>query len=53
VLGWWKIHDPRYPMVARIARDVLAVPVSMVTSVAFILVGYRVLMITKTNELYT
>jgi len=32
VLGWWKIHGPRYPVVARMARDVLAVPVSTVAS---------------------
>jgi len=32
VLGWWKVHGPRYPVVARMARDVLAVPVSTVAS---------------------
>jgi len=24
VLGWWKVHGPQYPMIARMARDVLA-----------------------------
>lgn len=32
VLGWWKIHGPRYPMVARMVHDVLVVPVSTVVS---------------------
>jgi len=32
VLGLWKIHGPRYHMVAQMARDVLAVPVSTVAS---------------------
>ena len=32
VLGWWKVHGPRYPVVARMARDILAVPVSTVAS---------------------
>jgi len=32
VLGWWKIHGPQYPVVARMACDVLAVPVSTVAS---------------------
>ena len=31
VLGWWKIHGPRYPMVARMACDVLVVSASTVT----------------------
>jgi len=30
VLGWWKVHDPRYPVAARIARDVLTEPVFIV-----------------------
>ena len=32
VLGWWKVHGPRYPVVAHIAHDVLAVPASTVTN---------------------
>jgi len=32
VLGWWKVHDSRYPIVARMTRDVLAVLVSTVAS---------------------
>jgi len=32
VLGWWKLHGPRYPLVARMARDVLVLPNSTVAS---------------------
>ena len=43
VLGWWKIHGPRYPVVARMARDVLAVPVSTVASESASSAGGRTL----------
>jgi hypothetical protein len=32
ILDWWKIHTSDYPILAEIARDVLAIPIS---SVAF------------------
>lgn len=32
VLGWWKMNAPKYPILAEIARDVLAVPISTVAS---------------------
>ena len=32
VLTWWKVHRPRYPVVARMPHDVLAIPVSTVAS---------------------
>jgi len=32
VLAWWKVYGPRYHVVARIARDVLVVPVSTLAS---------------------
>jgi len=43
VLGWWKIHDPRYPVVAQMARDVLVVPVSTVASESAFSTGGRTL----------
>ena len=43
MLGWWKIHGPRYPVVARMARDVLAVPVSTVASESAFSAGGRTL----------
>ena len=30
VLTWWKVHGARYPVVAHMAHDVLAVPASTV-----------------------
>ena len=32
VLGWWKDNSSRYPMLSKVAKDVLAVPVSTVAS---------------------
>ncbi|KAJ3686466.1 hypothetical protein LUZ61_015630 [Rhynchospora tenuis] len=32
ILAWWKVKSPKYPTLARITRDVLAVPVSTVAS---------------------
>ena len=43
VLGWWKVHGPRYAVVARMARDVLAVPVSTVASESAFSAGGRTL----------
>jgi len=28
ILKWWKVHSSEYPMVARMARDALAMPTS-------------------------
>jgi len=43
VLGWWKVHGPRYPVVARMARDVSVVPVLMVASELAFSTGGRTL----------
>lgn len=43
VLNWWKLNSSRFPIVANIARDVLAIPVSTVTSESVFSVGGRVL----------
>lgn len=32
LLGWWKINSIKYPVLSRMARDVLAAPVSTVAS---------------------
>jgi hypothetical protein len=32
ILSWWRAASPRYPILSRIARDYLPVPVSIVTS---------------------
>ena len=43
VLGWWKVHGPRYPVVAHMASDVLAVPASTVASESAFSTGGRTL----------
>ncbi|XP_052483904.1 zinc finger BED domain-containing protein RICESLEEPER 3-like [Gossypium raimondii] len=32
ILLWWKVNSPRFPTLSKIARDVLAIPVSTVAS---------------------
>jgi hypothetical protein len=32
ILAWWRINGPKYPILSRMARDVLSVPVSTVAS---------------------
>ncbi|KAL0319799.1 UNVERIFIED_CONTAM: Zinc finger BED domain-containing protein RICESLEEPER 2 [Sesamum radiatum] len=32
VTEWWKLHTPRFPVLARLARDVVAMPISTVAS---------------------
>lgn len=32
ILGWWKVHTPRFPILSQMACDVLAVPISTVAS---------------------
>jgi len=39
VLGWRKVHDSRYPIVARMTRDVLAMSISTVASESAFSVG--------------
>ena len=30
ILGWWKANSNRYQVLSKMARDVLAIPVSMI-----------------------
>ncbi|KAJ1688097.1 hypothetical protein LUZ63_019487 [Rhynchospora breviuscula] len=32
ILSWWKLKSPKYPVLSRLARDILAVPISTVAS---------------------
>ena len=43
ILTWWKVNSPRFPVLSKLARDVLAVPVSTVASEAAFSTGGRVL----------
>ncbi|KAK9995873.1 hypothetical protein SO802_020559 [Lithocarpus litseifolius] len=42
VLGWWKDNSSRYPMLSKVAKDVLAVPVSTVASKSAFSTGGRI-----------
>jgi hypothetical protein len=43
ILGWWKINSTRFPVLSRLARDVLAVPISTVASESAFSTGGRIL----------
>ncbi|GKU98396.1 hypothetical protein SLEP1_g11407 [Rubroshorea leprosula] len=43
LLGWWKLNAPRFPVLAAMARDVLAFPISTVASESAFSTGGRVL----------
>lgn len=43
ILGWWKQNCHRFPILAEIARDVLAIPISTVASESAFSTGGRVL----------
>ncbi|CAA0820104.1 Zinc finger BED domain-containing protein DAYSLEEPER [Striga hermonthica] len=31
ILNWWKVHEPRYPVLSMVARNILGIPISKVT----------------------
>ncbi|KAL0452195.1 UNVERIFIED_CONTAM: Zinc finger BED domain-containing protein RICESLEEPER 4, partial [Sesamum latifolium] len=40
IIDWWKSHSPKFPMLSRLTRDVLAMPIStMATESAFSIGG--------------
>jgi hypothetical protein len=43
ILNWWKVNAPKYPILARIVKDVLAVPISTVASESTFSTSGRVL----------
>lgn len=43
ILAWWKVNESRFPILARIARDVLAIPISTVASESVFSTGGRIL----------
>uniref|UniRef100_A0A1U7XB00 Zinc finger BED domain-containing protein RICESLEEPER 2-like n=1 Tax=Nicotiana sylvestris TaxID=4096 RepID=A0A1U7XB00_NICSY len=42
ILGWWKLNSPRFPTLAEMARDVLAIPISSVASESAFSTGGRI-----------
>ncbi|KAM3268732.1 hypothetical protein P3S67_030696 [Capsicum chacoense] len=43
ILGWWKVNEPRFPILAEMARDVLAISISSVASECAFNTGGRVI----------
>ncbi|GJU77398.1 retrovirus-related pol polyprotein from transposon TNT 1-94 [Tanacetum coccineum] len=43
ILNWWKVNNLRFPVLSLLARDVLAIPISMVVSESVFSTGGRVL----------
>ncbi|XP_061358792.1 zinc finger BED domain-containing protein RICESLEEPER 4-like [Gastrolobium bilobum] len=43
ILAWWKVQSSRFPIIANIAREVLAIPISIVASESAFSIGGRVL----------
>ncbi|KAL2235955.1 UNVERIFIED_CONTAM: Zinc finger BED domain-containing protein RICESLEEPER 2 [Sesamum indicum] len=43
IIEWWKVHTPRFPILARLARDVLAMPISTVVSESAFSTGGRII----------
>ncbi|KAK1307979.1 hypothetical protein QJS10_CPA09g00982 [Acorus calamus] len=43
ILHWWKINSPKLPTLGRMARDILAIPVTSAASEAAFSVGGRIL----------
>jgi hAT family C-terminal dimerisation region len=43
ILAWWKLKAPKYFILARLTRDILAVPISTVASESIFSIGGRTL----------
>ncbi|KAK2641412.1 hypothetical protein Ddye_023175 [Dipteronia dyeriana] len=43
ILSWWKGHKGKYPILAKVARDILVIPLSTVASESTFSVGGRFL----------
>ncbi|PWA44422.1 zinc finger BED domain-containing protein RICESLEEPER 2 [Artemisia annua] len=52
ILDWWKLNAPRFPIVARMAKDILAIQITTVASESAFSTGGRVLDPYRTNLSY-
>lgn len=43
ILGWWKMNELKYPLVAKMARDILTIPITSVSSESAFSTGGRVI----------
>ncbi|KAI3457083.1 hypothetical protein Pfo_013746 [Paulownia fortunei] len=43
ILNWWKVHEPRYPVLSMMARNILGIPVSKVALESLFDTGDRAL----------
>ncbi|KAJ4794976.1 Zinc finger BED domain-containing protein RICESLEEPER 1 [Rhynchospora pubera] len=43
ILSWWRLKSPKYPILSQLTRDILAVPISTVTSESAFSTSDRVL----------
>ncbi|KAL0423199.1 UNVERIFIED_CONTAM: putative AC transposase, partial [Sesamum radiatum] len=43
ITEWWKLHTPRFPILARLARVVLVMPISTVASESAFSIGGRII----------
>ncbi|XP_052113763.1 zinc finger BED domain-containing protein RICESLEEPER 2-like [Arachis duranensis] len=43
ILGWWKVNSNRFSVLANMARDILAIPVSTVASESAFSMGGRII----------
>jgi hypothetical protein len=42
IMEWWKVNSTRFPILGRLARDVLAIPISTVASESAFSTGGRI-----------
>ncbi|KAJ1692066.1 hypothetical protein LUZ63_008764 [Rhynchospora breviuscula] len=49
ILGWWKMKEPRFPVLAQLTRDILVVPISTVASESAFSTSGRVLSQVKSS----
>lgn len=51
ILKWWKVHNAKYPTLAKMARDVLATPVTTIASESWFSIGGRIINETRASML--